>query len=131
MTALFFGGFLFAQERKEPKKEIKSVKKTVRLQETKEERKMTIVTDENGKKTEVVFKGKEAETKMNSISNAPSGTKKEVTHRQVNDKKVTLKTNSENNVKKVDSKRKEQNSEETKKMKVKKREKVESKLEHK
>lgn len=131
VAVLLFGGFtgsVFAQERKEVKKEIKSIKKEVKIEENNGETTLTIVTDENGKKTKEVYKGKEADAKIQELnrstnaSSANAGTQTVVVRAVTNDKEVTVKTNSETKNQQIETK-----VEGTKKMKVKKREKAEPK----
>jgi hypothetical protein len=90
-------GTSFAQE--EVKKEMRSIKKEVRIEEENGVQTVTITTDENGVKTEEVFTGEEAEKKMAEMAPEPpklsttKGMEQRVevnVEQQANDKKVTI-----------------------------------------
>lgn len=76
----------FAQEqRKNIRKEMKSVEKKVEMEDVNGEKVLTIITTENGNTTEERYVGAEAETKMKEImsSSAPTTVKKEKVEKQV------------------------------------------------
>lgn len=96
-------GTSFAQGEREVKKEMRSIKKEVRMEEENGVQTLTITTDENGVKTEEVFTGEEAELKMAEM--APENPKLKGSEemeenvevnvvQQANDKKVTIKKTS-------------------------------------
>lgn len=98
-----FSGTTFAQGEQQVVKEMRNIKKEVRIEEENGVQTLTISTDENGVKTEEVYTGEEAEKKMEEMSlGAP--TKKVVKEKeervevnveqQANDKKVTIKKTS-------------------------------------
>lgn len=96
-------GTSFAQERKEVKKEMRNIKKEVRIEEENGVQTLTITTDENGVKTQEVFVGEEAEKKMAEL--VPGAARAEEidenievnVEQQANDKKVTIKKTSHGN----------------------------------
>lgn len=96
-------GTSFAQGERKEVKEMRNIKKEVRIEEENGVQTLTISTDENGVKTEEVYTGEEAEKKMAEMS-LGEPTKKVVKEKeervevnveqQANDKKVTIKKTS-------------------------------------
>lgn len=75
LSVALFSGSSFGQEtpkkeRQVLKKEFKSIKKEVKMEEENGEKVLTIVTDENGKKTEEVYEGEAADQKMKEMNEA-------------------------------------------------------------
>lgn len=96
LTTLAFG-----QETKELKKE---VRKEVKMELVNGEEVLTITTTENGKVTEEVFKGAEAEKKMNELNAAQSSSeiREEVKMEEINGEKVLTIVRTENGVTKTE-----------------------------
>jgi hypothetical protein len=78
MAIVFLSLNSFGQSKPTEKQVKKEVKKEVRMEEENGVKTLTIVTTENGKTSEEIFKGEAAEKKMEELMAASNGMKEEV-----------------------------------------------------